>query len=166
MGAPIGRFIAATNINRTVPDYLESGEYKTRHSLATISNAMDVGAPSNFERIAAHFSWEELRHLVLGAAVTDDETRETVGRVYGLGYYLDPHTAVGWRAAEKVERAGALGKAKAAVISTAHPAKFSEALAMLETPVQFPPSLKSVMERKIITRGIPASLDALIAALI
>jgi threonine synthase len=60
MGAPIGQFIAATNINKTVPDYLASGEYRVRDSQATISNAMDVGAPSNFERMAAHFSWDEM----------------------------------------------------------------------------------------------------------
>jgi threonine synthase len=82
MGAPIGQFIAATNINKTVPDYLASGEYRARVSEATISNAMDVGAPSNFERMAAHFSWEEMRRIILGVSVSDEETRETIARVH------------------------------------------------------------------------------------
>ena len=75
MGAPVQQFIAATNINKTFPDYLSSGEYKARDSQATISNAMDVGAPSNFERMSAHFSLEEMRKLMIGVYVTDEETR-------------------------------------------------------------------------------------------
>jgi threonine synthase len=67
MGAPIRGFIAATNIKKTVPDYLESGDYEARLSQATISNAMDVGAPSNFERMAAHWTLEEMRRMIRGS---------------------------------------------------------------------------------------------------
>jgi threonine synthase len=161
MGAPIARFIAATNINKTVPDYLESGNYETRLSRATLSNAMDVGAPSNFERMAAHFSWEEMRRLILGASVTDEETRRTIAAVHGgRGYFLDPHSAVGWRAADYLAEAGKL-EAPIAVLSTAHPAKFAETVEPLTGPVPVPVSLKKAMERTVESSVIPAELSAL-----
>jgi threonine synthase len=160
MGAPIRSFIAATNINKTVPDYLESGNYETRLSQATLSNAMDVGAPSNFERMAAHFSWEEMRRLITGAFVTDEETRQTIASVHGAhGYFLDPHSAVGWRAADKL--AGRLGSGPLVVLSTAHPAKFAETVEPLTGPVPVPASLKKAMERTVEKRDIPAELSAL-----
>jgi threonine synthase len=162
MGAPIARFIAATNINKTVPDYLESGNYETRLSQATLSNAMDVGAPSNFERIAAHFSWDQLRHLILGAYVTDEETRRTIAEVHaGWGYFLDPHSAVGWHAADKLAKAGKLDAAPLAVLSTAHPGKFAETVEPLTGQVPLPGSLKKAMERTVDSRTIPAELSAL-----
>ena len=167
MGAPIGRFIAATNINRTIPDYLESGKYEARLSKATLSNAMDVGAPSNFERMAAHFSWEEMRALILGASVTDDETRKTIAEVFSrLGYCLDPHSAVGWNAVDKLLKAGVLaragqGGAAPIVVSTAHPAKFAEIVEPITGPVPVPPSLQKALTRSVDARTIPAKYDAL-----
>jgi threonine synthase len=163
MGAPVKRFLAATNINKTVPDYLESGQFQPKPAKATLSNAMDVGAPSNFERMAAHFSWDEMRRLILGASVSDEETRETISEVYSRrGYYLDPHSAVGWRAADKLREAGKLPDGKALVIlSTAHPAKFAETVEPLTGPVPVPPSLQKAMERTVESRIIPAELGAL-----
>ena len=168
MGALIARFIAATNINKTVPDYLETGTYATRLSAATLSNAMDVGAPSNFERMTAHFSHAELRRLILGASVTDDETRQTIADVFSRwGYYLDPHTAVGWKAADKLAQAGLLAEnpANIGVLATAHPAKFAETVEPLTGPVPVPPSLQKALERTVNARTIPAELDALIETL-
>ncbi|MDR0455077.1 MAG: threonine synthase [Treponema sp.] len=157
MGAPIEKFIAATNINKTVPDYLESGTYEARLSQATLSNAMDVGAPSNFERMAAHFSWEEMRRLVMGISINDDETSETISEVFTRwGYYLDPHSAVGWRAVDKFQKAG-----KTVIALTAHPAKFAETVEPLTGPVPVPPSLKKAMDRNIEARTIRAELEAL-----
>ncbi|MCL2382093.1 MAG: threonine synthase [Treponema sp.] len=163
MGAPIKRFIAAANINKTVPDYLESGNYEPRPSHATLSNAMDVGAPSNFERIAAHFSWQELRQLVLGASVTDNETRDTISEVHSRwGYYLDPHTAVGWRAASTLKEAGLLaGESALGILSTAHPAKFAETVEPITGPVPVPLSLQKAMQRSVQVQTIPAELEAL-----
>ena len=152
MGAPIGHFIAATNINKTVPDFLESGKYLARPSRATISNAMDVGAPSNFERMAAHFTWEEMKRLITGVSVTDDQTRETISEVFEKGYCLDPHSSVGWYAA---------GEQDAVVICTAHPAKFREISGSLGESVPVPPVLKKAMDRKAESITIPAELDAL-----
>jgi threonine synthase len=159
MGAPIRFFIAATNINKTVPDYLETGLYRARPSRATISNAMDVGAPSNFERMAAHWSLEEMRRIIRGVSVGDEETRETIRLVRDRhGYFLDPHGAVGWRGAD---RAGA--GFEAAVLATAHPAKFAEIADAGPAPV--PPSLKPVAGRSVDARTIPAEVSALLEAL-
>jgi threonine synthase len=120
---------------------------------------MDVGAPSNFERMAAHFSWEEMRRLVIGRAVTDDETRAAVREVFSRwAYYLDPHSAVGWKAVDKLSS----GKdGPFIVLSTAHPAKFAETVEPLAGAVPVPPSLRRAMERTAEARTIAADLDAL-----
>jgi threonine synthase len=165
MGAPIKRFAAATNINKTVPDYLESGDYRVRPSRVTISNAMDVGAPSNFERMTAHLSWAEMKEAILGASVTDDETRETIRAVFASsGYYLDPHSGVGWAAADKL-LAGGLISGPLGILSTAHPAKFAETVEPLCGPVPVPPSLTAAMERSPKSRSIPADISALVESL-
>jgi threonine synthase len=176
MGAPIRRFIAATNSNRTVPDYLESGDYQARQSQATLSNAMDVGAPSNFERMTALFSHGEMRKAILGVSVTDGETKETIAEVYRRrGYFLDPHSAVGWKGADKLYAAGLLtdggdagrdGACPLIVLSTAHPAKFAETVEPAAgAAVPLPPSLVRAMDRTASARTIPAETEALLEAL-
>ncbi|MDR0758753.1 MAG: threonine synthase [Treponema sp.] len=162
MGAPIRGFIAATNINKTVPDYLATGDYQVRPSQATISNAMDVGAPSNFERMAAHWSYPELRRMIQGVPVTDDETRAVIRAVHERwGYYLDPHGAVGWKAVDKEEKPENQTGGPLAVLATAHPAKFAETVEPLTGPVPVPASLKKVMEREPHALTIPADITAL-----
>jgi len=165
MGAPIRKFIAATNANKTVPDYLDSGEYLARASRATLSNAMDVGAPSNFERMSAHFSLEEMRKAILGVWVSDEETRETIMRVHErTGYFLDPHTAVGWKGVDKLMAESKAGD-PVGVLSTAHPAKFAETVEPLVGPAPVPESLAHAMRRTVSSRTIPARVDALLEAL-
>ncbi|GHU49569.1 threonine synthase [Spirochaetia bacterium] len=155
MGAPIHSFIAATNINKTVPDYLVSGTYQPRASQTTISNAMDVGAPSNFERMIAHFSWEALKERIQGASISDDAAKRTIKEVHDeAGYFLDPHTAVGWAAVDQV-------LTNATVLATAHPAKFSETVAPLTGPIPVPESLTSALERNIQSKTIKNDLSAL-----
>jgi threonine synthase len=166
MGAPIAGFIAATNINKTVPDYLESGEYKIRPSRATISNAMDVGAPSNFERMAAHWNYRELQGMIRGISATDEETRSAIAGVYrDYGYYLDPHGAVGWTAVQKFaagnRNAGSFMPGSAVVLATAHPAKFAETVEALTGPVPVPGSIQKTLERHPRARAIPAELSVL-----
>ena len=166
MGAPIGQFIAATNANKTVPDYLVSGEYMPRASQATISNAMDVGAPSNFERMAAHFSLDEMRRIILGISVSDEETRETIVRVHDQnGYFLDPHSAVGWKGVDKLTAENKAGERPVGILSTAHPAKFSETVEPLTGPVPVPASLASAMQRTVNSKTIPAEISALLEIL-
>jgi threonine synthase len=168
MGAPIKAFIAATNINKTFPDYLATGDYQTRVSQPTISNAMDVGAPSNFERMAAHFSLDEMRRIILGVSVSDDETRETIVKVYEeTGYFLDPHSAVGWKGVDKLLAQGGastrlLSEGPLGILSTAHPAKFSETVEPLIGPAPVPESLARAMERTVKSQTIPAEVSALI----
>jgi len=162
MGAPIKQLVAATNINKTVPDYLASGEYRARDSQTTISNAMDVGAPSNFERMAAHFSWEEMRRIITGVCVSDDETRETIVRVHDeTGYFLDPHSAVGWKGVDKLLAENKIS-GPAGILCTAHPAKFCETVEPLTGPVPVPASLSSAMRRTVNSKTIPADISALL----
>ncbi|MDR2942132.1 MAG: threonine synthase [Treponema sp.] len=166
MGAPVKRFIAATNINKTVPDFLESGEYLARRSQATISNAMDVGAPSNYERMAAHFSWEEMRRIILGVSVSDEETRETIARVHkDSGYFIDPHSAVGWKGVDKLHAENKLEDGAVGILCTAHPAKFSEVVRPITGDPPVPPSLALAMKRTVNSKTIPAEVPALIETL-
>lgn len=102
-GLPVHHFIAACNVNDVVPRFLHSGQYQPRQATPTISNAMDVGNPSNFVRIMQLFLQDQtrLKNMLSGTTVTDDETRETISRVYkNYGYTLDPHGAVGFNALE------------------------------------------------------------------
>jgi threonine synthase len=164
MGAPIRGFVAATNINKTVPEYLEKGEYQPRLSQATISNAMDVGAPSNFERMAAHWPLDQLRGMIRGAYISDDDTRKTIAAVHGEhAYFLDPHGAVGWRAADTLR--SSLNEGPLAVLATAHPAKFAETVEPLTGPVPVPAAIQTALGRTVQTRTIPAELSALIDSL-
>jgi threonine synthase len=166
MGAPIKGFVAATNINKTVPDYLLSGDYKPRLSQATISNAMDVGAPSNFERMQAEWSLEELRSMIRGCSVTDDETRKSITAVHkDHGYFLDPHGAVGWTAVDKLRAAGQ-EQGPIAVLATAHPAKFGETVEPLAGKPPVPASIKKALERTAKSGTIPVDLKALKGELI
>jgi threonine synthase len=156
MGAPIAGFIAATNINKTVPDYLANGVYETRLSQATISNAMDVGAPSNFERMQSQWSLEQMRTMIKGVFVSDEETRQTIASVHReYGYFLDPHTAVGWKAAKRVALSDLV-----VVLATAHPAKFSETVEALTGPVPVPAALQDTLQRKPQAMVIPAEVSA------
>jgi len=127
MGLPVHRFIAATNVNRIVPDFLETGVFTPRPSRRTISNAMDVGDPSNFARIMALYDGDAdaLRRDVGGSAHTDDETRACITDTFARsGYVLDPHTAVAYLALRHARAADR--DARGIVLATAHPAKFAE----------------------------------------
>ena len=105
LGLRVARFVAASNVNDVLPEFLRTGVYRARPSIATLSNAMDVGDPSNFVRlIALHGgSIEALRENIEGVVITEEETRATIRDVYRrTGYLLDPHTAVGYAAAVRV----------------------------------------------------------------
>jgi len=164
MGAPIKQFAAATNINKTIPDYLDSGEYLAQISKATISNAMDVGAPSNFERMSAHFSWDEMKRIIFGVSVTDEETKETITRIAGdAGYILDPHSAVGWKGVDKLIADNKIAANETVgILCTAHPAKFAETVEPLIGKVPVPSSLSRAMDRTVNAKTIPADVSALI----
>ncbi len=129
IGLPVDHFIAATNRNDVVPEYLLKGQYAPRPSVATISNAMDVGTPSNFVRMQALFgnSWETMCQSMSGMSFSDEETRAAIREVKSLfNYEIDPHGAVGWLAARKW-RATNPG-ANTITLETAHPAKFPDVM--------------------------------------
>jgi threonine synthase len=129
MGLPVTRFIAACNRNDVFPDYLATGEFTPRPSAETISNAMDVGNPSNFARIVPLYgaSIEAIRADVCGYGFSDEETLEAISIWYErTGYILDPHTAVGVLALEKLRATRSTHYAPGIVLATAHPAKFSD----------------------------------------
>jgi threonine synthase len=128
-GLPVTGFIAATNVNDVVPEYLTTGEYHPRSSVRTYSNAMDVGNPSNFERLATIFGndVDAMRAMIWGERVTDEETLETIRHFRGTsGVFLDPHTAAGVRAAQRFLEERYPNVGKVITLGTAHPAKFGE----------------------------------------
>jgi threonine synthase len=129
LGLPVDHFIAATNRNDVVPEFLRTGAYSPRPSVATISNAMDVGAPSNFVRMQALFggSWEQMKSKVSGIWFDDDQTRAAVREVKALyDYEIDPHGAVGWLAARAWRSQHPC--TSTVTLETAHPAKFPDVM--------------------------------------
>ena len=159
LGLPVKKFIAATNANDIVPAYLKSGDYRPRASMATISNAMDVGAPSNFARMQALFgnSWEEMRGKIEGMAFTDDQTRAAIREVKSLyDYEIDPHGAVGWLAARKW-RAANPGNATI-TLETAHPSKFLDVMEQEigKGAVEVPERLAILANREKMAARLPA----------
>jgi threonine synthase len=127
MGLPVHHFIAATNANDVVPAYLNSGEYQSRPSVRTLSNAMDVGNPSNFTRMLDLYSstWNMMKSDITGYAFDDQSTENAVREVFKTdGYLLDPHGAVGYLAWKKYHTTHP--DTYGIVLETAHPAKFLE----------------------------------------
>ncbi|GAB1484495.1 hypothetical protein MASR2M78_33130 [Treponema sp.] len=123
-------------------------------------------APSNFERMAAHWSYAELSQIITGAYVDDEDTKATIERVYeSSGYILDPHSAVAWSAIDALEAGEGRLAPLRAILSTAHPAKFGETVEPLIGKVPVPPSLATAMERSVDAQTIPANFDALSQAL-
>lgn len=125
MGLPIEALVAATNVNSPLPELFATGAYRPRRSQPTASNAMDIGAPNNLDRLLA---WREGGPAVEAVMVDDATTLDTMRRVRAAtGYILCPHTAVGWKAAEELrQRRPDLDQV--IVFGTAHPAKFPDVL--------------------------------------
>lgn len=158
-GAPIERIVLAVNANRTIPDYLESGVYEPRASVKTLANAMDVGAPSNMERLFSLFpTLEERRANISSWSVSDEEIRETIRRVYKEeGYIMCPHTACG-----ECVRHDHFDKAATIIVSTAHPAKFETIVEpLIGATVPLPEALSSLMDKKSAYKEIPADYHLL-----
>jgi threonine synthase len=128
IGLPVAKFIASTNANDVVPQYLRNGTFQPRPGIATISNAMDVGNPNNFPRLMdlCRNRLEYVQKEIWGYGATDEETLAAMKMVYErYGYIADPHTAVGvlgWEAYKREHPEPSQGL----VLSTAHPAKFAD----------------------------------------
>ncbi|MBW8877474.1 MAG: threonine synthase [Acidobacteria bacterium] len=159
MGLPVKAFIAATNANTTVPDYLETGDYRPRPSVATLSNAMDVGAPNNWERIENLFKGdlEALRRVLRWGSQSDAETERSIRELSTHGYLADPHAAVAWGVLRARLQPGETG----VFLGTAHPAKFLPVYERLGIEVAIPPALSDLLGRPFLGREIPNEVGAL-----
>jgi len=149
IGLPVHRFIAATNLNCVVPDYLESGSFSPRPSQPTISNAMDVGNPSNFARMLDLYgnNLEIMRKHIYGTCVNEEETRQAMAKVFQeTGYILDPHGAVGCLGLERYKNS-VPETANGIFFETAHPAKFGSVVEeVIGRKVEMPPRLRKYLE--------------------
>lgn len=168
MGLEVGQFIAATNVNDIVPAYLKSGIFESRPSIRTIANAMDVGNPSNFARIAALYNEEHASVCedVKGYSYTDAETVKAMQELkQKWGYVADPHTAIAYAGfKEYAAENGGTG----IFLATAHPAKFQEVVEnALQQKVEIPQHLKEVMQKekkaKLIANEYAALQDFLLS---
>jgi threonine synthase len=157
-GLPVSRFVAATNVNDVVPEYLLTGHFQPRASVQTLATAMDVGHPSNFERM----SWlydrnvDAMRRDIVGTRHADDEVRDTIRRVHETrGYLLDPHSAIAYLG---ITRQG--GRA-GIFLATAHPAKFAEIVEpMIGRSIPVPAGLAEALAQPRHILRIDATLDA------
>jgi threonine synthase len=149
LGLPITHFVAATNVNDTIPNYLIDGVYNPKPSKATISNAMDVGNPSNFIRIRELFNndLELLKSTFSSHSFSDDETRATMKEIYSnSGYIAEPHGAVGYLGLKKY---GLAANEFGVFLETAHPVKFLDVVEeTLPVKVAIPAQIQKVINNK------------------
>jgi threonine synthase len=148
-GLPVQHFIAACNANDVVPEYLESGNYQSKKAIATLSNAMDVGDPSNFIRILELFDHQfgELKNRLSSYSISDDETKTIIEDVNAkYAYLLDPHGAVGYKALEQYLASNK--EHKGIFLETAHPVKFYDVVEpVINAKVPFPEGMQEIMKK-------------------
>ena len=148
MGLPVQQFLASTNLNNSVPRYLDKGVFEPLPSIETISNAMDVGNPSNFVRMTRFFNddWNLIREKISGYYFDDEQTQKTMREVFGnTNYVLCPHTAIAFRGLQEY-RLETGGNFVGVFLSTAHPAKFIDLVEeTLGKPIDIPERLKSLL---------------------
>lgn len=148
LGLPVKQFIAATNVNDTVPRFLESGIYETKPSTQTYSNAMDVGAPSNWVRIMDLFNQDvkAIKNVVTSYRFTDDETLEGIKEINNkLNYVACPHTAIAYLAVEKYRNENPTDESAAVFLSTAHACKFPDIFpADIAAKIEIPEQVKAL----------------------
>ena len=162
-GLPMARFVAATNVNDVVPEYLKTGRFEPRPSVPTIANAMDVGHPSNFERMLWLYDGDldAMRRDIVGSRHTDDDVRATIRRVYDeRGYLLDPHSAIAY-AGLKAQLESEADDRTGVFLATAHPAKFAEIVEpIVGREMEKPAPLAEALARPRHIIRIDASCDA------
>lgn len=151
MGLNIQLFLASTNINKTVPRYLESGIYNPEKTKPTISNAMDVSDPSNFIRIQKIFNYDlqKIKKVIKGYSYNDSETREAIKDVYNsYNYIMDPHSAIGYLGLKSYLK-NPRSDVNGIFLSTAHPIKFKEQVEnSIGNQISLPSRLKKIMTKK------------------
>ncbi|MDX1315504.1 MAG: threonine synthase [Eudoraea sp.] len=156
LGMPCRHFIAATNVNDTVPNFMESQVYDPKPSIATISNAMDVGDPSNFIRIRELFqdNFSELSTMLSSYSYTDDETRAAMAALKKtFNYVADPHGAVGYLGLKKYQEDHP--DTQGIFLETAHPIKFLDVVRdTLGVELSIPPQIEKVLKREKVSLSI------------
>ena len=149
MGLPIHQFIAATNLNASVPKYLKTGDFQPHPSVRTLSNAMDVGNPSNFARMLDIFgsTWNNMAAEIKGYSYDDTYTKAAMVEVFQkYDYILDPHGAVGYLALKEYQKKNDV---VGVVLETAHPAKFLDDVeSILNKKIDIPERLTSLADKK------------------
>ena len=149
-GLPVSHFIAACNANDIVPVYLQTGEYQAKAARPTLSNAMDVGNPSNFVRILEIFGKQlpSLKSVLTSVSISDEETVATILDLYTRHHYLpDPHGAVGYLALQRY--LAAHPGAKGIFLETAHPVKFYDVVEpLIGTTIPLPANVKTLLNRQ------------------
>ncbi|WP_132055723.1 threonine synthase [Pseudocnuella soli] len=162
-GLPVQHFIAACNANDIVPQYLQSGNYAAKEAVATLSNAMDVGDPSNFVRILEIFQNEfaALKNKLSATSVSDEETKATIARVFGeQNYVLDPHGAVAYLSLERYLQQHPAQKGY--ILETAHPVKFPEAVEQATgQKIEVPQSIQGLFGKEKQSIKMEPSFEAL-----
>ena len=157
-GLPVKHFIAACNANDAVPQFLQSGTYTPKPAVATISNAMDVGNPSNFVRIMEMFGQEinNLKNMFSSVSVSDDITKATIKEVHGKHHYtLDPHGAVGYYALHEYLKSHL--KQHGIFLETAHPVKFPSTVEeATQNKIDFPESVQYLLNKQKKSIMMPA----------
>jgi threonine synthase len=155
MGLPVKKFVAATNANDVVPAYLKTSDFMPGPSIATISNAMDVGNPSNFTRLTDMHSFSELSDIVEGFSFTDQETVDVMQKVHSeSGYIMDPHGAVAYLGLRRCLRNHS--HSTGIFLETAHPGKFKEVVeTALGEQINLPEKLARFASRKKMTTILP-----------
>lgn len=172
LGFQAAHFIAACNANDTFPRFLETGVFSPQRSIETISNAMDVGNPSNFHRITELLSTSrqplQLLHLLSGVSVTDSETCRALSSLSTLyGYILDPHTAIGASALARYRALTPHCSNPEVLVATAHPAKFCDVVqGVLELPPPIPESLQALLNKSEQFVELPNAYPELMKALL
>lgn len=161
MGLPIAHFIASTNTNDTFPRYMEAGVFSPKPSVQTISNAMDVGNPSNFERIQKLFNYDlfKLKTICSAYAFSDKETRNAMTEVYkDLNYITDPHGAVGYLGLKEYMKSHP--DVQGVFLETAHPVKFLDIVEQtLKQKIEIPKQIQDIMDKKSTKKPVKSYED-------
>jgi threonine synthase len=149
-GLPVQHFVAACNANDTVPQFLKNGVYEAKASVATLSNAMDVGNPSNFVRIMELFSQHlpSLKDILTSYSISNEETKLTIREVFQqANYVLDPHGAVGYLALQRYLQQHP--EQKGFFLETAHPVKFYDVIEpVIQQKINIPESIAVLLKRE------------------
>jgi len=162
LGFPIGEIVLASNANVTVPEFLRTGEWRPRGSVATLASAMDVGNPSNVERLRWLFpDWQDLRSRLTAQAVSDDEIRDSIRRDHAeLGRTWCPHTATAACVYRRLDRERT--RRRWVLVATAHPAKFNDIVEpLIGTTVPIPSALAALLSLPSVQTVVEPRLDDL-----